>query len=252
MALNGKTALVTGGGRGIGEAIARHLAELGTKVVVCGRTETDIGRVAADIGGRAIVADLTNRHSTDTMLETLAREGSIDILVNNAGMAISAPLEKITDDDWNRVIALNLTAAFRLTRALVPLMVKRGWGRLVNIASNAGVSGYRYTAAYCASKHGLVGMTRALAIDLGLTGVTSNAVCPGWVATDMAEEAVTRIADKTGRSLREAKKVLASMSPQQRFIEPSEIAAVVGMLCSEGARGINGQAIVVDGGQVLK
>ena len=252
MTIDGKTALITGGGRGIGEAIARHLSKMGAKVVVCGRTEKDVGRVAAEVGGRAMVVDLLDTHATDRMLEQLARESDIDILVNNAGIAISAPLHKVTDEDWDRIIALNLTAAFRLTRALVPTMVKRGWGRLVNIASNAGVSGYRYTAAYCASKHGLVGMTRALAVDLGPTGVTSNAVCPGWVDTAMANDAVARVADKTGRSIREAKKALASMSPQARFIDPDEVAAIVGLLCSEGGRGINGQALVVDGGQILK
>jgi NAD(P)-dependent dehydrogenase (short-subunit alcohol dehydrogenase family) len=252
MGLEGKTALVTGGGRGIGEAIARRLAADGARIVVCGRGEERIGRVAAELGGRALRADLSDRYSTDRLLEQVTREGPIDILVNNAGVAESAPLEGVTDEAWDRILEINATAPFRLARALVPGMVQRGWGRLINIASNAGVSGYRYTAAYCASKHAMVGMTRALAVDLGPSGVTANAVCPGWVETDMGGEAVGRIADKTGRSIREARKVLENMSPQRRFIQPDEVAEVCAMLCSEGGRGINGQTLVIDGGAVLK
>jgi len=253
--LEGRTALVTGGGRGIGEAIARALAAAGAKVVVTGRDEEAIGRVAADIDGRAFRADLADRRSTDELIDAIARTAEldeIDILVNNAGIALSAPLAKVTDDDWDRTIAINMTSAFRLSRAYVPPMAKRGWGRLVNIASNAGVSGYRYTSAYCASKHGMVGLTRALAVDLGPTGVTANAICPGWVDTDMGTAAVERIADKTGRSVREAREALEKMSPQRRFITASEIAEVTLMLCGEGGRGINGQTLVIDGGAVLK
>lgn len=252
MELEGRTALITGGGRGIGEAIARRLAKEGAAVILCGRSEEHIGRVAADLGGRALATDLLDRRSTDELVETVRREARLDILVNNAGAAESAPLDRVTDEAWDRIMELNATAAFRLARAFVPAMVERGWGRLINIASNAGVSGYRYTAAYCASKHALVGMTRALAVDLGPTGVTANAVCPGWVETEMGDAAVERIAEKTGRSMREARTALEKMSPQRRFIQPDEIAAVCSMLCSEGGRGINGQTLVIDGGAVLK
>jgi len=174
------------------------------------------------------------------------------VLVNNAGAAESASLERTTDELWDRIIELDTTAPFRITRALVPGMIKAGWGRIVNIASNAGVSGYGYTVAYCAAKHAMVGMTRALAIDLARTGVTINALCPGWVETQMAEEAVTRIASKTGRSVEEARTSLAQMSPQQRMITPEEVAHATLMLCAHGARGIHGQTIVIDGGAVLK
>ena len=253
--LDGRTALVTGGGRGIGEAIARSLAEAGAQVVVTGRSDDAIGRVAADIGGRAIRADLADRYSSDELISLIRKSpeiAAIDILVNNAGVALSAPLAAVGDEDWDRTLEINATAAFRLARAFVPGMVERGWGRLVNIASNAGVSGYRYTAAYCASKHAMVGFTRALAVDLGPSGVTANAICPGWVETDMGNEAVERIADKTGRSIREARAALENMSPQRRFFQPDEVAAVAMLLCSEGGRGINGQTIVIDGGAVLK
>ena len=247
--LAGKRALVTGGGRGIGAAIARAFAAAGARVVVCGRNQPDLDVVAREIDGLALQLDLLDRATTDRVLATV---GDVDVLVNNAGAAESASLEKTTDAVWDRIMELDATAPFRVTRALVPGMVKKGWGRVVNIASNAGVSGYGYTAAYCAAKHAMVGMTRALAIDLARTGVTINALCPGWVETQMVEEAVSRIASKTGRSLDEARTQLASMSPQKRMIEPSEVAHAALMLCDHAARGIHGQTIVIDGGAVLK
>jgi len=247
--LEGKRALVTGGGRGIGQAIAQALARAGAQVVVCGRSVRDLSAVAAQVGGTAIEADLLDRKSTDAMLATVGR---VDILVNNAGIAESAPLEKTSDELWDRIIELDATAPFRIARALVPGMVERGWGRVVNIASNAGVSGYGYTAAYCAAKHAMVGFTRALAIDLARTGVTINALCPGWVETAMAKEAVSRIAAKTKRSEAEAKQTLEAMSPQRRMIQPQEVAHTALMLCSDDARGIHGQTIIIDGGAILK
>ncbi len=247
--LAGKLALVTGGGRGIGAAIARALAQIGARVVVCGRNKPDLDAIARETGGVALQVDLADRAATDRMLGSV---GHVDVLVNNAGIAESAALEKTTDEIWDRILELDATAPFRLTRALVPGMVKAGWGRIINVASNAGVTGYGYSSAYCAAKHAMVGFTRALAIDLARTNVTINAVCPGWVETQMAEEAVTRIATKTGRTIDEARTSLASMSPQRRMITPDEVAHAAVMLCSHGARGIHGQTIVIDGGAVLK
>lgn len=248
-----RTALVTGGGRGIGRSIARKLAEAGAHVVVMGRTETELSAVARETGGLAIVADLANRKSTDEALEILwSKAPRVDVLVNNAGIAESAPLDRCSDEMWDRLFEINVTSAFRLCRALVPPMIARGFGRVVNIASNAGLTGYGYTSAYCASKAAMIGMTRGLAVDLAKTGVTMNAVCPGWVETRMAQEAVERIVEKTGRSENEARKALEKMSPQGRMIDPDEVALVVAMLCDEKARGVHGQAIVVDGGQVMK
>lgn len=247
--LAGKLALVTGGGRGIGAAIARGLAKAGARVVVCGRDQAALDVVAKEIGGVALRLDLTDRAQTD---EVIASVGHVDVLVNNAGVAESAALDRTTDAIWDRIMELDATAPFRVIRALVPSMVKASWGRVINIASNAGISGYGYSAAYCAAKHAMVGMTRALAIDLARSGVTINALCPGWVETAMLDEAVTRIAAKTGRSETEARTSLAAMSPQRRVITPDEVAHAALMLCSDGARGIHGQTIVIDGGAVLK
>jgi NAD(P)-dependent dehydrogenase (short-subunit alcohol dehydrogenase family) len=247
--LEGKLALVTGGGRGIGAAIARTLAGAGARVVVCGRSKNDLEEVAKEIGGVALQVDLTDRKAVD---DVIASSGHVDVLVNNAGIAESAPLERTTDELWDRIMELDATSVFRVTRAIAPAMVKAGWGRIINIASNAGVSGYGYSAAYCAAKHAVVGFTRALAIDLARTGVTINAICPGWVDTQMAEEAVTRIANKTKRSLDEARTSLAAMSPQRRMIAPEEVAYATLMLCGHDARGIHGQAIVIDGGAIMK
>ncbi|HUH04886.1 MAG TPA: SDR family NAD(P)-dependent oxidoreductase [Kofleriaceae bacterium] len=253
MILQGRTALVTGGGRGIGEAIARRLAAMGARVGVTGRTRGEIDAVAAALGGVALRADFADRESVDAMLRELPTAlGPIDILVNNAGIAESAPLRRASDEMWDRTLEINVTAAFRITRALVPAMIEAGWGRVVNLASNAGVSGYRYSTAYCASKHALVGLTRALAVDLAPTGVTINAVCPGWVDTQMLAEAVDRIARKTGRSEDQARASLAEMSPQGRVVSPDEVAHLVASLCAEEARSIHGQALVIDGGAILK
>jgi 3-hydroxybutyrate dehydrogenase len=248
--LAGKRALVTGGGRGIGAACARALAATNVHVTVCGRTQSDLEAVAKEIGGRAIVCDVSDRAAMDRMVAELP--GRIDILVNNAGIAESAPIEKTNDELWDRILEIDATAPFRLIRALVPKMIEGKWGRIVNIASNAGVSGYGYSSAYCAAKHAMVGFTRALAIDLAKTGVTINALCPGWVHTQMSDEAIARIAAKTGRGLDEARKALESMSPQRRMIEPDEVAHACVMLCADGARGIHGQTVVIDGGAILK
>ena len=247
--LAGKLALVTGGGRGIGAAIARVLATAGARVVVCGRKKVDLDAVAREIGGVALQLDLTDRRATD---EVIASVGHVDVLVNNAGVAESAALDRTTDAMWDRIVELDVTAPFRIIRALVPSMIAAKWGRVINVASNAGVSGYGYSMAYCAAKHALDGLTRALAVDLARTNVTINALCPGWVETQMVDEAVTRIAAKTGRSEDDARTSLAQMSPQRRMITPDEVAHAALMLCSDGARGIHGQTLVIDGGAVMK
>jgi NAD(P)-dependent dehydrogenase (short-subunit alcohol dehydrogenase family) len=252
MSLEGRTALITGGGRGIGRAIAERLAREGARVVVAGRTRAEIEAVAGALGGRALPLDVADRGSIAAALGTLGANGMrVDVLVNNAGAAESAPLQRTSDELWDRMMTVNTAGAFTLCRALVPPMIAAGWGRVVNVASNAGLTGYAYSAAYCAAKHALVGMTRALAMELSRTPVTVNAVCPGFVKTRLADEAVERIVQRTGRTEAEARHSLEAMSPQRRMVEPDEVAQVVAMLCAEAARSVNGQAIPVDGGQVM-
>jgi len=249
MSLSGKRALVTGGGRGIGRAVAIRLASEGAHVIAVGRTADEVEATARDTGGTALVLDIADRSALEGIRE---RVGPVSVLVNNAGVAESAPLSRTTDEMWDRAFAVNVTAAFLLCRAFVPAMVEAGFGRVVNVASTAGITGFGYTAAYCASKHALVGLTRALAMDVAKSAVTVNAVCPGWVRTRMTDESISRIVAKTGRSEGEARQSLERMSPQGRLVEPEEVAHAVAMLCDAAAGSIHGQTIVVDGGQVMK
>ncbi|KYF58334.1 3-hydroxyacyl-CoA dehydrogenase [Sorangium cellulosum] len=253
MSLEGRTALVTGGGRGIGRAIAERLAQDGARVVVAGRTQAEIDETAAAVGGVALRLDVADREGTLSALAALDGEvGHIDVLVNNAGAAESAPFDRTTDALWDRMLAVNATGPFVLCRALIPKMIARGFGRVVNVASTAGLTGFAYSIAYCASKHAMVGMTRTIALEIARTPVTINCVCPGWVNTRMSDEAIARIAEKTGRGEDAARRSLEGMSPQGRMVEPEEVALVVSMLCSHEARGVHGQAIPVDGGAVMR
>jgi NAD(P)-dependent dehydrogenase (short-subunit alcohol dehydrogenase family) len=248
----GRVALVTGASRGIGEAIARGLAADGHRVALAARSPDALERIAAEIGGLPVVMDVASAESVDAGVATIRRAlGPIDILVANAGIAVSAPLTATTDAEWAAMLDTNLTGCFRLTRACVPDMVARRWGRVVYMASNAGLTGYRYTAAYCAAKHGVIGLMRTLALEVARDGITANALCPGFVETDMTRSSVERIARKTGRGEDAAREALMSLSPQQRLIQPDELVALTRFLVSDGARGVNGQALVVDGGQVL-
>ncbi len=253
MSLEGKVALVTGGGRGIGRAIAERLAQDGARVAVAGRTQVEIEETAAAVGGVAVRLDVGDREGALAALAALEGQvGRVDVLVNNAGAAESAPFDRTTDALWDRMLAVNVTGAFVLCRALLPKMIARGFGRVVNIASTAGLAGCAYSTAYCASKHAMIGMTRAIALEIARTPVTINCVCPGWANTRMADEAIARIAEKTGRGEEAARRTLEAMSPQGRMVEPEEVALVVSMLCSDEARSIHGQAIPVDGGQVMR
>ncbi len=252
-ALAGRVALVTGGSRGIGRATAELLASRGAKVVVSGRSGDALAEVAAATGGIAVRMDLTDRPQTAAAIDEIReRAGHVDVLVSNAGIAEGAPLHRTTDALWDRIQEVNTWGPLAMCRAFVPAMAERGWGRVVNVASLAGLTGQAYTSAYCASKHALVGLTRALALEFAKSGVTINAVCPGWVETDMARQAIDRIVQTTGRSADVARGALEGASPQGRMVQPGEVAWLVAQLCDDAAGGIHGQAIPIDGGTVLK
>lgn len=245
-------ALITGASRGIGAAIALALAP-DHDLCLSARSEAALADTAAkatQAGAKVSLhaADLSDAQSRARLLDALA-ELQIDLLINNAGVAESAPLTRCDDELWTRAIEINLRAPFELIRALAPKMGKRGWGRVVNVASSAALKGYSYTSAYSASKGGLVAMTRALAVEFARKGVCVNAVCPGFTDTDIVGAAVRNISDKTGQSSQEARAALAAFSPQGRLMSPSEVAALVAYLCSEAARGVSGQAIAIDGGE---
>jgi len=254
----GRAAVVTGAGRGVGAAIARELAAAGASVLLAARTAREVEGVAADLraaGGRAAAAvcDVADPDAVAGLGRTaLDAFGRVDILVNNAGTAFAAPIVRTTIEDWNRLLAVNATSAFLCTRMFLPGMFERGWGRIVNIASTAGLAGDRYISAYAASKHALVGLTRAAAAEAAARGVTVNAVCPGYLATDMTEASVARIMAATGLSREAATTRLRERNPQRRLIEPQEVAAAVLYLCTEGARGVNGETLVLDGGELRR
>jgi len=247
--LNDKLALVTGGGRGIGRAIALTFAQHGARIVVAARTRDQVERVAQEIGNNAvaIVCDVANPQSVEEMFADLKP----DIVVNNAGIAESSTFVNTTDELWHRHLAINLSGTFYCTRAALPAMLEKGWGRIINIASIAAKTGAPYIAAYAASKHGVLGLTRSVALEVAASGVTVNAICPGYVDTEMVSRGVERITTRTGRSAEEALDTLKRMSPQNRLVTPEEVAALALLLASDEGRGINGQGINIDGGTVL-
>jgi NAD(P)-dependent dehydrogenase (short-subunit alcohol dehydrogenase family) len=255
--LKEKLALVTGGGRGIGRAIALQFAREGAQTVVGARTATEVDAVASELSANtkalAVTCDVADVRSVEAMFEQIVETfgHGPDILVNNAGIAQSAPLVKTDDELWHRHLAINLSGSFYCTRAAMPYMLERGWGRVINIASIAGKTGAPYIAAYSASKHGLLGLTRSVALEVAAKGVTVNAICPAYVDTEMTTRGIENITSKTGRSADEALDTLKRMNPQQRLVTAEEIAALALLLASEEGRGINGQAINVDGGTVL-
>ena len=252
--LTGRIALVTGGGRGIGRSVALSLASAGADVAVTARSAKELDETAGAIralGRRAeaIVCDVSERTQVDAMVARVKTAlGDPLILVNNAGIAASAKLTDTTDEMWDRMLRVNASGAFYCTRAVLPLMLAAKWGRIVNMASVAGRAGAPYIAAYTASKHALLGLTRALAAEVASRGITVNAVCPGYVDTEMTDASAANIVKRTGRTEEDARKILEGFSPQGRLMTAPEVAAMTTYLCSDLARGINGQGIVLDGG----
>jgi NAD(P)-dependent dehydrogenase (short-subunit alcohol dehydrogenase family) len=253
--LAGKHGLVTGGARGIGAAVARLLLAHGARVTVLSR-----GRPAGNADLRPatsrdldyITADVTNSADVSrAFAEARSRFGSVHILVNNVGQAVSAPFLKTDLTIWRSMATANLDGTFYCTQAALPEMLEARWGRIVNIASTAGLVGYAYVSAYCAAKHAVVGLTRALALEVASKGVTVNAVCPGYTETDMVNESVTNIVAKTGRTRDQALAELVARNPQKRLIQPEEVANAVAWLCLPGSEAITGQTIAVSGGETI-
>lgn len=257
MLLSGKTAVVTGGGRGIGSAVARALAREGARVLVAARSGEQVAAVARELGAAGFEAfaapcDVTREDSVAELARAASSAlGHVDILVNNAGTASSAPIKSTSLDDWNRIMAVNATGPFLCTREFIGGMAERRWGRVINVASITSRMGSPYIAAYTASKHAVLGFTRVAAAEYAAKGVSVNAVCPGYVDTEMTTESVERVMERTGMDRARSLEAILQTVNQKRLISVDEVAFVVTSLCAEQAGGINGQAIVIDGGGLL-
>ena len=245
------TALITGGGSGVGAVMARMLADVGVKVVVSGRRSDVLAEVAEHQNITAIVADVTDETSVRDMYTTMVDVvGTPDLVIANAGMAESAPFGKTSVDLWQRTMDVNLTGTFLTFREGLAVMDPAKPARLISIASTAGLKGYAYVTAYCAAKHGVVGLVKGMAAELASSPITINAVCPGFMETPMLAKSVENIVAKTGMSADAARASLAKINPQNRFIQPEEVAETVMWLCSPNAASITGQTISVSGGEV--
>jgi 3-hydroxybutyrate dehydrogenase len=255
-ALTGRHALVTGGARGIGAAVTRALLAHGTRVTILGRDPDALQQGVASLRGvgdiESVRADVGDPDAVARAFEDAReRSGPIDILINNAGRVESAPFRKTDPTLWRQMMTVNLDGTYHCMREALPDMVESHWGRIVNVASTAGLVGYRYVAAYCAAKHGVVGLTRAVALEVATLGVTVNAVCPGYTDTDMFTRAVANIVARTGSAPAQAMAELTARNPQQRLLKPEEVANAVVWLCLPGSDAVTGQAIAVAGGEVM-
>lgn len=246
----GKHAVVTGGGSGIGAAIARSLVAAGATVTIMGRDEHKLRNISDEISASRQTVDVTERDQvTSAFTKAVAENGEVHILVNNAGMAEAVPFSKMQDELWDQTIAVNLTGVYNCTRAVVDSMLAAGSGRIVNIASTAALKGYAYIAAYNAAKHGVLGLTRSLAMEFAKKGITVNAICPGYTNTEMVENALNKIMATTGRTREQALAEVVKSNPQGRLVEPEEVADSVVWVCQQES--VTGQAIAVAGGEVM-
>lgn len=245
--------VITGGGQGIGAAIADKLDESDCKISLMARSADKLRAKCKDLkNAQAIPLDVTDSAEVSKAFASArATFGPVDVLINNAGMATSAPLERTSDERWQQVLDVNLNGAFFCTREVIKDMRERNWGRIITISSVAGLMGAPYISAYCAAKHGVIGMTRALAHELAKTRITVNAICPGYTNTDMLEAAINNITGKTDRNREQAIDYLKSTNPQHRFVEPEEVAATVAWLCQPGSESVTGQSIALSGGESM-
>lgn len=254
--LVGRHALVTGGAQGIGAAIASALLSHGARVTIVGRNRDSLAKALRTLGDsgslESAAADVTDSRAVAGAFDAAQKRfGAIHILVNCAGQAHSAPFLKTDEELWRRMMAVNLDGTFHCIQAALPGMLETGWGRIVNIASTAGLTGYAYVSAYCAAKHAVIGLTRAVALETATKGVTVNAVCPGYTQTEMFDESVARIVAKTGRTAEAVREQLAARNPQKKLVQPQDVANAVAWLCLPGSESITGQAIAVAGGEVM-
>ncbi len=246
-------AVITGGGSGIGAAIAAALVAEGARVTLMGRRLDALQSQVVTLGdaAQAVVCDVCDEASVAAAFAAARARATIDLLVNNAGAVESRPLARTDSAAWRRALDVNLSGAFLCLQQVLPAMVERGYGRVVNVASSAGLKGYAFVAAYCAAKHGLIGLTRAAALELARSGVTVNAVCPGYTETEIVHTAIDTIARKTGRSADAARAALLAANPQGRLVQPQEVAQAVLWLARRDSAAITGQAIAVAGGEVM-
>ncbi len=256
--IEGKHAVITGAGSGIGAAIAQTLASKGAKISLMGRRLAPLESTrqtfsaAEQANSHCVSCDVSDAANTaDAFTTSVAMFGPVDILINNAGAAPTKPFHKITADDWRQVMAVNLDGVFNCTSEVIDAMRANTSGRIVNIASTASLVGYAYVSAYCAAKHAVLGLTRALALETATKNITVNAICPGYTDTDIIRSSVKNIIDKTGRSEEQALQQFTQTNPQGRLIDPQEVADTVAWLCSESSRSITGQAISLSGGEVM-
>jgi NAD(P)-dependent dehydrogenase (short-subunit alcohol dehydrogenase family) len=255
LTLKGRHAVVTGAARGIGAEIAQMLAAEGANLTLLGRRRDALQTLAAQLPGSGhgvVVADVGDPAQVDAAFADAKARGPVSVLVNNAGQAGTAPFAKMTIELWQRMLAVNLTGTFLCTQAALPGMLESGSGRIVNIASTAGLKGYAYVSAYAAAKHGVIGLTRSLALELAKKGITVNAVCPGYTETDILRDGIANVVAKTGMSEAEALAQFTAGNPQGRIVQPREVADAVRWLCGDAAASVTGQAISVSGGEVMQ